>query len=79
MSAHLQPEDERSSARSIGFILLAARTLMVSLGRQARGAIAWYIDSDGMGGREVPILKAASSRRDLVREAMVNCDLGRID
>jgi len=79
MSAQVQPEDELASAPSTGFILSAVRTLIVGLGRQARGAIVWYVNLDGTEGREVPILKAASAKRDLVREAMMNGDLGRTD
>jgi len=79
MPAHLQPEDESGSARSIGSILSAARTLIVSLGRQARGAIVSYVNLDVAEGREVRILEAVSAKRDLVREAMMNCDLGRTD
>ena len=79
MPAHLQPEAELGSAPSIGFVLSTVRTLIVGLGRQARGAIVWYVNLDGAEGREVPILKATSVKRDLVREAMMNCDLGRTD
>jgi len=79
MSVQVQPEDELAAAPSTGSILSAARTLIVSLARQARGAIVWYVNLDGREGREVPILKAASAKRDLVREAMTNCHLGRTD
>jgi hypothetical protein len=79
MSTQVQPENELAAAPSIGYILSAARTLIVSLGRQARGAIVWCVNLDGTEGRDVPILKAASAKRDLVREAMMDCDLGRTD
>jgi hypothetical protein len=79
MPAHSQPDDEPGSARSIGSIVLAAGTLIVSLGRQARGAIVWCVNLDVTEGREIPILKAVSAKRDLVREAMMNGDLGRTD
>jgi hypothetical protein len=79
MSAQVQSEDELAAAPPIRSRSSAARTFIVSLGRQARGVIVWYVNLDGTEGREVPILKAVSAKRDLVREAMMNCDLGRTD
>jgi hypothetical protein len=57
--------------------LSAARASIVGLGKQACGAIAWYVNIDGKDGREVPNLKSGFAKRDLVREAMMNCELHR--
>jgi len=72
MATHVQPEDKSDSARSKRPILSAARTLMLGLGKQAYGAMMWYIDVDAKDEREVVGARSHRATRDLVREAMIN-------
>ena len=70
---HVQLEDKSDSARSRRPILSVARTLMLGLGKQAYGAMVWYISVDAKDEREVLGARSHWPKRDLVREAMINC------
>ena len=72
MATHVQSEDKSDSARSRRPILSVARTLMLGLGKQAYGAMKWYIDVDAKDEREVLGARSHRATRDLVREAMIN-------
>jgi hypothetical protein len=45
---------------------------MLGLGKQAYGAIVWYISVDAKDEREVLGARSRRATRDLVREAMIN-------
>jgi len=72
MATHVQPEEKSDSARSRRPILSVARTLMLGLGKQAYGAMMWYINVDAKDEREVVGARSHRVTRDLVREAMIN-------
>jgi hypothetical protein len=78
MATHVQPEEKSDSARSRRPILSVARTLMLGLGKQAYGAMMWYMNLDAKDEREVVGARSHRATRDLVREAMINyCQLDR--
>jgi hypothetical protein len=72
MATHVQPKDESNSAPSRRPILSVARTLVLGLGKQAYGAMVWYINVDAKDEREVVGTRSHWATRDLVREAMTN-------
>jgi hypothetical protein len=72
MATHVQPKDKSDSARSGRPILSVARTLILGLGKQAYGAMMWYINVDAKDEREVLGARSHRATRDLVREAMIN-------
>jgi hypothetical protein len=72
MATHVQPKDKSDSARSRRPILSVVQTLMLGLGKQAYGAMVWYITVDAKDEREVVGTRSHWATRDLVREAMIN-------